>query len=366
MSHHITASIMHPGSSNAKSSGERDANHPHDLTLKVIEEPMGLKNDTLVLQFVRSKRMVVVMTAQMHPPQCLSTNRGPRRSIDRTIMPVLLDVASHNALQSISWSINTGGQVSGAKGGAKTTMQQSIMCLDGNGPRGFDVEHFNHSHLDNRRANLRLLRTPSMATRVPLELRNLGIVRLPRGVLWDAGLDKFVVKVQFRDHDDDDNDREIGHRRSSVVDQFHRCLAQYIQYLQAHPRTRMHVEPEAVILAEQFNAVVRAAHVHSMSVFPDGPYINLDTLEDELCMCRSILRSLPSLAPSTWQRLRMPGFLRDSVGVLDDAKVDGAKVDGAKVDGAKVDGAKVDGAKVDGAKVDAPISLLRKLLRKLL
>jgi hypothetical protein len=219
---------------------------------------------------------------------------------------VLLDADDYfgtDGIADITWYAHVNGYAYGRNADGKCITMHG-MLMDGSYDKvaspDLSIDHIDRCKLDNRRVNLRVA-TQSLqnANRVdrsdrgapPPELLALGIRRLPRYVVWDARESKF----SFHDHplvSDGTNPSGTKSAAVSVVNKFRHCLQMLTPLLERNVCEKTGGGGIVETLTAQYDAFVRAAHLHAPDTFADGPYIAATSgcyNDDELGYCRSLL-----------------------------------------------------------------------------
>lgn len=240
---------------------------------------------------------------------------------DGGVLPVVMDAADHD-VDAAALFVQTNGYVYRHVGATCATHHSLVMAAAARAPPAPDmsIDHVNWHKTDNRRANLRVVdhaeQQRNRADRAdrqmpPAEVRDLVSCRLPRGVRWDACESKFVVDLP--------GSAQLTGTKSAAVSTANK-LRDCLQKLQAHLEAGGgRATSGAAVLAEQrvrlgneHNAIVRAAHAAHPERIPDGPYVDVEALGDELACCRAALAHLP--APQEGEALR--GAQRVAKGVV--------------------------------------------------
>ena len=167
-------------------------------------------------------------------------------------------------------------------------------------PEGNSIDHINWQKTDNRRENLRMAsqavqnsnRTQRMDKQPPPpEILALGIVNLPRLVRWEIGEKKFVIDLP----------EKISGTKSAavtVVNKFRDIVQKLIAHFHLENMEDTSVShTHRIKLADEYNQIVRTAHVAAPDVFPDGPYANLTDMWAPLEYANLCLSKLPPVLP---------------------------------------------------------------------
>ena len=167
-----------------------------------------------------------------------------------------------------------------------------------NDPMRPSVDHINRVKSDNRRANLRFAsqseQNMNRATRIDKkpacqELQQHGISRLPRGIRRDDGKERYTC----RDHRACEGKRNLNgtrHSGNSEAAKFKDCLLKYIAHLEADADASSVAAFNDLLrrLAQEHADIVRRAHEFDPEI-PDGPYADMDDIDDDLTYARSLL-----------------------------------------------------------------------------
>ena len=162
---------------------------------------------------------------------------------------------------------------------------------------GVAIEHINRQLLDNRRANLRWTKADTpQSDLVPDEIKALGIARLPPFVRYESGEGKF----SFNDHPFIAKLAKLGVTVSgsgtkagsnTLAQKLKDCLVKlkdmHTAYYECHP------EDSAIVLAREYNELVRFAHEHDHMHFPDGPYAPGPTQDLDAMLAKLITIATP-------------------------------------------------------------------------
>lgn len=159
---------------------------------------------------------------------------------------------------------------------------------------GLSIDHINWQKNDNRMANMRYttqsVQNTNRDTRcdklLPHEdLRNLGIEILPRRMRWDKTEDKFVIELPTT------TISGTKSQKVSTINKFRNCLEKYMTYLETN--ADVSDVSEKIKLANEYNDIVKAAHKAAPYIFPDGPYCNINKLNDIYQYCEECMNKLP-------------------------------------------------------------------------
>jgi len=211
------------------------------------------------------------------------------------------------------WTVHATGYV-----GAGTALcHRAVLPID---DPSLSVDHINRIKLDNRSKNFRAATgsEQNYNQRVRCDrgaytelCDSLGIAELPRYVRWDMGEGKFT----FKDHPVAKLAERYnipintcGTKAESVtlVNKLRSCLMAALEAFKIVQGHGMDITDELddvrVQLAAEYNGVVRAAHLHAPSKFPDGPYADLVKLKGSCQRAPSVFKvlldTLPPLQPS--------------------------------------------------------------------
>lgn len=180
--------------------------------------------------------------------------------------------------------------------GSKSVTHHGLIM--GPAPPGLTIDHVNRIKTDNRKENLRFATDREQAfnrgfrvdkTPAPPELLVLGIKKLPKGMRWDAGEEKFVVDVAGGSTISGTKSAKV-----SYVNKFRDCLGKLAEVLAVRSTEADEaLAGKAARLAEEYNDIVRAAHAACPESFPDGPYTDPEDLKTDLMHCKECLACLP-------------------------------------------------------------------------
>jgi hypothetical protein len=237
----------------------------------------------------------------------------------------VVDLDTFDALREYTWSMNGDCDYPICGG----TYMHRIVMDNTAVPRGaLSVDHVNWIKPDNRRANLReatqgeqnqnrFTRADKGAVRA--ELTQAGIERLPRGIRWDNTAGRYTCS----DHSACKGKPCNGtrHGDSDEVAKFKDCLDVYIANLEAddHFRAEHALGAVRARMAEEYNAIVRSAHVFDASM-PDGPYAMIDDIVDDLTHAKRIMATLGEVrvtkgaANMDWREVVAPNGLVGAIG----------------------------------------------------
>lgn len=176
------------------------------------------------------------------------------------------------------------------------SLHQHIMST---APEGKNIDHINWQKNDNRKENLRFTtmseQNSNRGTRSDKidpfpELIELGIFKLPRRIRWDAPEKKYVYEYKKKSFS--------GTKSSKVtkVNKFRDILTKLITQLEENEDE----DDSAFVmkrtkLADEYNKIMQAAHHYNPDLFPEGPYIDLESICSELTYCKKCLEKLPEI-----------------------------------------------------------------------
>ena len=172
----------------------------------------------------------------------------------------------------------------------KLSLHQHIMNHSEN--KNMTIDHINWEKKDNRRENLRFAsmseqnsnrKTRGDKIEPPIEIKNLGIKRLPRYMRWD--LTEYKFRVEFPE-------KTISGTKSckvSMINKFRDAVEKILEH---------GIEDDELVvqrhkLAQEYNEIMEVAHLYNPDEFSDELYCDTDELIGEKAFCLECLQKLP-------------------------------------------------------------------------
>lgn len=176
-----------------------------------------------------------------------------------------------------------------------TDHQQTLHSLIFGNMVGQTIDHINWIKTDNRKSNLRHVsmsiqnenRTIRRDKICPFEeIKKLGIDNYPRGIRWDNSENKFVI-----DYLDGTIISGTKSTKVSLINKFRDILE---KYLKIYEIDKGFIELR-IQLAQEYNQLIKAAYDHDPTMFPDGPYVDINNLIDKCTYAKQCLAKLPQI-----------------------------------------------------------------------
>lgn len=215
-------------------------------------------------------------------------------------------------IQALTWTVNSAGYVYNSK----EAIYMHHVMMPSMPPSKLSVDHVNQIKTDNRKCNLRLAtqsqQNSNRAQRsdkiAPCpELVERGIKRLPRGIRYDNGMQRYVIEPF-----------NMNGTRSTKMDhvgKFKDALAIYIS--ESEKANTISIACQGNKLAQEFHAIMDAAIKFDSSI--QKP-VNDDIVVDDLSYARQLMEMLQDVqvqkgpANIEWSDIRNPNGVADTVG----------------------------------------------------
>jgi len=205
-------------------------------------------------------------------------------------IPVIMDAKTFD--HANTWAIHQTGYATQG-----STYLHRIILPDNT--NNLTVDHVNWMKNDNRQANLRyatqseqnMNRTTRSDKLDPHEcIMKYGIPRLPRYMRWDLTEFKFLIELP--------KTKFISGTKAggvTIINKFRDALVKYID--RAGNRFTKHFIEDRIKLADEYNQIIKFAHMAAPEIIPNGPYAEIDDMCDEVSYCRYCLDKLPDVQP---------------------------------------------------------------------